>query len=94
MRVVGRQRLDDFCRRHVDAKSRALAWLAEVEDAEWRTPHDIRGRYSSASFLGENRVVFNLGGNRYRLDAKISYQRQQLLIVRLGTHSEYESWTF
>ena len=94
MRVVGRQRLDDFWCAHPEAKGRTLAWLAETESAEWTSPHDIRERYPSASMLGNGRVVFNLGGNRWRIDVKISYAIQQLLIVRVGTHAEYDSWTF
>ena len=94
MKVVGRRRLYDFCQRHEDARGAALTWLAEVEDASWKTPHELKGRYPSASFVGQKRVVFNLRGDRYRLDVKLSYQLQEAVIIRIGTHEEYDDWTF
>lgn len=94
MKVVGRRRLYDFCHSHEDARAAVLSWLAEVQDATWRTPHDLKARYPSASFVGKNRVVFNVRGNRYRLDVKVSFQLQEVLVVRIGTHEEYDDWTF
>ena len=92
MKVVGRQLVEDFCKGHPDASGRMNAWLVEVERAEWKTPADMKARYASASFLGENRVVFNIGGNRFRILTKVTYQLQILLIERVGTHEEYDSW--
>lgn len=94
MKVVGRKRLTDFSKAHADVRQHALAWLAEVEAASWRNPHDLKLRYPSASFVGDRRVVFNLRGNRFRLDTKISYTNQEVLIVRVGTHADYDRWEF
>jgi mRNA interferase HigB len=68
------------------------AWLVEAEHAEWRTPNDVKARYASASFLAENRVVFNIGGNRFRLVLRIAYRTQTVVIERVGTHAEYDTW--
>ena len=94
MKVVGKGILDDFKRRHADARSQVDAWLAEVEDAKWGSPNDIKARFKSASFLPSNRVVFNLKGNTYRLDVKVTYKTKVVLIKRVGTHAEYDKWTF
>ncbi len=94
MKVVGRRALEDFKRRHADARSHVDAWLCEVEQAEWRSSHNIRARYATASFLADNRVVFNLKGNSYRLDVKVSYENQVVLVKRIGTHAEYDNWKF
>lgn len=94
MKVVGKGILDDFKRRHADARSQVDAWVAEVEDAEWDSPNDIKARYGSASILPNNRVVFNLKGNKYRLDAKVTYKTKVVLLKRIGTHAEYNDWTF
>lgn len=94
MRIVGRQILHDFQRRHADARSSVDAWVAEVEEAEWDSPNDIKAKFASASFLANNRVVFNLKGNRYRLDVKVTYNTKVVLIKRVGTHAEYDKWTF
>lgn len=94
MKVVGRKRIDEFCQSHADARSQLASWLAEAEEAEWHNPVDVKERYPSASILGSGRVVFNIKGNRYRLDAKISYKNKTVLIKRIGTHAEYDEWIF
>ena len=94
MKVVGQQHIEEFSRRHTDARSQIASWLYEVEEAQWETPSDIKERYPHASFLANNRVVFNLKGNSYRIDTKISYKSQVVLIVRIGTHAEYNRWKF
>lgn len=94
MRVVGRDLLEDFKRRHADARSQVDAWLAEAKEASWKTPHDVKGRYASASILKGRVVVFNIRGNRYRLAVRIAYQAQVVRIMAIGTHNEYDTWTF
>lgn len=92
MKVVGRQRIEDLCARYPEATGRMTAWLVEAEHAEWRTPNDVKSRYASASFLAENRVVLNIGGNRFRLVLRIAYRTQTVVIERVGTHAEYDTW--
>lgn len=94
MKVAGRIYLEEFTRRHTDVRSQVEAWLCEIEEAQWQTPYDVKERYAHASFMADNRVVFNLKGNKYRLDTKISYKNQVVLIMRIGTHKEYEGWKF
>jgi mRNA interferase HigB len=75
-----------------DAKARKLfpAWLHDIEEAEWKTPSDIKQRHRTADFLPGNRVVFNLGGNDYRIVTVIDYARQVLLIRWVGYHKDYD----
>ena len=94
MKIVRIPRLTAFKESHADVRSQIDAWIAEVKEAAWQTPHDIRDRYQNASFIADNRVVFNLKGKKYRLDTKIDYSSQVVLIVRIGTHAEYNSWQF
>lgn len=94
MKVVGRKHLESFQGGHADIRSQLDAWVCEVEDAEWQSPQDIRKRFPHASFLGDDRVIFNLKGNNYRLDTKISFKAQVVLIKRIGTHAEYSKWKF
>jgi mRNA interferase HigB len=94
MRLVGLLLLEEFAEKHADVRSQVAAWIAEVRDGVWRTPADIRARFPTASFLRENRVIFNLKGNKYRLDTKVSYEAQVVLVKRIGTHEEYSTWEF
>jgi mRNA interferase HigB len=92
MRVVGRQRLEEFANRHADIRAQLESWLCEVEEADWRSPADVKMRFPSASILADDRVIFNLKGNRYRLEVKISYGIKIVLVTRIGTHAEYSKW--
>lgn len=89
MKVIQGRILTDCIASHADAKGRLQAWLAEAEAATWKSPHDIKERYPSASLLGDNRCVFNIGGNRYRLVVKINYELGLIRIRWCGTHAEY-----
>jgi len=66
------------------------AWVDEVRFASWQNPAELKQMFSSASILPNNRVVFNLAGNKYRLVTAILYQSQTVLIKFIGTHSEYD----
>ena len=92
MKVIGRKVLDDLCRKHAEVRGQVGAWLTEAEEAQWHKPVDIKERYSSASLLEGDRVVFNLKGNKYRLVTKVSYKNQVVQVMKAGTHAEYNSW--
>ena len=94
MILVGKRLLVLFARDHASARDAIAAWVAEVEAASWQLPVDVKARFPSASFVGNNRVVFNLKGNHFRLDAQMNYSAQIVLVRRIGTHAEYDSWTF
>lgn len=92
MKVLGQRKLEKFMRRHARAKISLSAWLQDAKDAEWKTTQDIRNRYNSADFLSDNRVVFNIGGNNFRLVVIVRYQNGIVVIDRIGTHAEYDKW--
>ncbi|MEW5941530.1 MAG: type II toxin-antitoxin system HigB family toxin, partial [Chloroflexota bacterium] len=66
MRVYSRRALREFWEKHPDAQQTLQAWYLNVKHADWKTPSDIKITYQSASFLPNNRVVFNIRGNTYR----------------------------
>ena len=66
------------------------SWYREASQARWKTPEDIKSRYQHASFLKSNRVVFNIGGNKYRLIVSVNYEFRVLYIRFVGTHAEYD----
>jgi mRNA interferase HigB len=92
MRLVGKELLAQFAKEHADVRGPLNTWILEVEEAIWTGPADIKARYPSASFLSENRVIFNLKGNTYRIETKVSYEITVVLAKRIGTHAEYSKW--
>ena len=90
MRVIAKKTLRDFWKTHPDSEQQLKSWFKEVENAEWKNPNSIKKNYPSASILEDNRIVFNIKGNKYRLVVKINYAYQILWIRFLGTHSQYD----
>lgn len=90
MNVAGRNLMDEFCAKHTDARRWIENWLSDTEEATWTKPQDIKDRYSSASFLGRNIVIFNVKGNAYRLEITCAYQSGVVVVRWLGTHAEYD----
>jgi mRNA interferase HigB len=93
MRLVGKELLAEFAKEHADIRSPLNAWIFEVEEANWSGPSEIKARYPNASFLSDNRVIFNIKGNAYRVETKVSYEITVVLVKRIGTHAEYSKWT-
>ena len=90
MRIIKRRTLKEFWERHADSEEVLKAWFAEVKNADWDSTADVKQQYSSASFRPDNRVVFNIKGNNYRLVVKVSYAAKIVLIRFIGTHAEYD----
>lgn len=94
MRIAGRPKLYAFADQHEDARAALEAWISEVEEADWDGPHQIRESYPRARLIGQGRVVFKIRHNRYRLDVLVDYRSGQVLVMRIGTHADYDRWTF
>ena len=90
--MVGRDKLDAFERKHAQARGPIRAWTAEVERARWTKTTDIKARYPRASFLANNVVIFDLGGNKFRLECRVLFKVQLVIVSRIGTHEEYNKW--
>ena len=90
MRVFSKGTLRDFWERHRDAQSALDEWYRVTRRAAWRRPADIRARYADASFVGSDRVVFNIKGNAYRLVVRVNYQWGEVYIRFIGTHARYD----
>jgi mRNA interferase HigB len=90
MRIISRKTLKDFWDKHRDAQQSLQAWYYDVKHATWKSPADIKNVYRNASFVGNNRVVFNVKGNTYRVVVSIRYEFGIVYIRFVGTHQEYE----
>ncbi|MEZ4799755.1 MAG: type II toxin-antitoxin system HigB family toxin [Flavobacteriales bacterium] len=73
-----------------DSEQPLKAWYHEALIAEWRNPNDVKKQFASASVIGDNRIVFNICGNKYRLIVQINYLTQWVFIRFVGTHAEYD----
>ena len=92
MRVISRKILKDFysIHKYADSKTATEVWFKEAQKSDWNSPNEIKLKFRNASFLNDNRVVFNIHGNKYRLIVKIHYNLKIVYIRFIGTHEQYD----
>ena len=92
MRVVAKSTLVKFWSQpeFSDSKGGLQSWLDEAIKANWKTPQSLKGQYSSASICANNRVVFNIAGNKYRLVVEMQYRAGIVWVKFVGTHARYD----
>jgi len=92
MRIIAVGTLRDFWLRpgRGDSEQPLRAWVNIVRSAKWSKPTDVKAMFNSADTIGRNRVVFDIGGNKYRIVAAVHYRGQGVYIRFIGTHAEYD----
>ena len=90
MRVISVGVLRDFWAQHSDAEQPLKTWFSTAKKARWASPADIKAQFGTASILQNNRVVFNIGGNKFRLVVVVLYNTYSILIKFIGTHEQYD----
>lgn len=90
MRIIARRTLREFWEQYPDAEQALRAWYHDVEQVRWQSPADVRARYANASIVANNRVVFNIRGNHYRLICAINYDYGIVYVRFIGTHAAYD----
>jgi mRNA interferase HigB len=90
LRVIAKKILRDFWGKHADCGQQLKSWYREAEKGEWKSANELKKDYPTASILGDNRIVFNIKGNHYRLIVRINFQYQMMWIRFIGTHKEYD----
>ncbi len=93
MRVIARKTLRDFWTNpaYADSEQPLKAWYQETCGADWTSPTDVKEKYRSASVLKNNRIVFNIAGNKYRLVVSVNYRYRVVYIRFVGTHRAYDA---
>ena len=92
--LIKRQTIEDFVKENVQSRSSFEDWLEKIRHADWKLPDDMQATFGSADLLGNgsNRIVFNIGGNKYRMICKYVFGDKQvhLFVCWIGTHSAYD----
>jgi len=90
VRIIAKRTLRAYWSKRKDCEQQLKAWYKEAEEARWKKANDIKRDYPSASIIPDNRVVFNIKGNQYRLVVRINYDYGIVWIRFIGTHGEYD----
>ena len=88
MRIISKKALRDFWILHPEAESPLQNWFEVVSGAAFGSFHDIRKTLPSADWV-QGLVVFNVGGNNYRLVAAVHFNTQRVYVRQVLTHAEY-----
>lgn len=89
MKIFSRGTLRDFWKKHSDCEHQLKTWYREIKKSDWTTINALKSEYPSASILKNNRIVFSIKGNDYRLIVKFNFEYQLAWIRFIGTHAEY-----
>ncbi len=91
MQIIAKRTLRIYWERHHRAEVPLRAWYAIVDRAEWKGPADVKRMFGgTVDFVGDNRVIFDIGGNKYRLIVHVAYVYRRVLVKFIGTRAEYE----
>ncbi|ANH81190.1 hypothetical protein A8C56_09525 [Niabella ginsenosidivorans] len=92
--LIRKETIEDFVRHNAQSRASFAEWLIKVKYGDWDNPADISATFPSADLLGNgsNRVVFDIGGNKYRMIGKYAFGDKQmhLFICWIGTHAQYD----
>ncbi|PHS67297.1 MAG: addiction module toxin RelE [Flavobacterium sp.] len=90
MRVIAKRTIRNFWIKHADSEQQLTSWYRETEKAEWSSINELKTEYPNASILKDNKIIFNIKGNNYRLIVKFNFEFQICWIRFIGTHAEYD----
>ena len=92
--LIRKETIEDYARSNAQSKTPFSIWLTAIKFADWNNPEDIKETFAVADIVGEgtNRVIFNIGGNNYRMICKYAFGEKQvhLFVLWIGTHAEYD----
>ena len=92
MNVIAKRTLREFWEKHPSAEKALSAWYMIVSKRDWATPAEIKEAFgTNVDFVSDHRVIFDVGGNKYRVIVHVSYQYKSALIKFVGTHKEYDA---
>ena len=90
MRIVTFLRIKEFVEKHSDADIALRDWYKKTQNCEWKSFSDIKETFNSADYVRNNRFVFNIKGNDFRLVVSINFLQTACYVIWFGTHKEYD----
>ncbi len=88
--IIARRTLNQYCKKYPEAAEALRKWYGEVSNADFTNFNELKSAYGNASLVSDNRIVFNICGNKYRLVVRVNFQFKSIMIKWFGTHKEYD----
>lgn len=89
-RILAKSTLREFWKKHAESEQYLKTWYDTAKNSDWKTPNDVKNTYANASILKNERIIFNIKGNDYRLVTKFNFEKSWIFIRFIGTHAEYD----
>ncbi len=90
MRVIAKSTLRNYWMQHKDVEESLLSWYKIASHASWEDFNQVREQFGTCKILGNDRIIFKIKGNKYRLIVKVAFDNQLIWIRSIGTHAEYD----
>lgn len=90
MHIISRPALIKFWIKHPDSETPLRVWFKKVEQSKWKSINELKADFPTADYVGNNRVVFDIKGNKYRIIILVFFLGQKMFIRFIGTHAEYD----
>jgi mRNA interferase HigB len=91
VQIIAKRTLKLFWQKHPPAEGPLRGWFAVVSHAAWKGPADVKAMFGTGvDFVADNRLIFDIGGNKYRLVVHVAYRFKRVLVKFIGTHKEYD----
>lgn len=91
MEIINETELHSFAKKHSRARRPLASWIDIAKAAAWKSFAEVRETFRSADYVKEQ-VIFDIGGNNYRLISSIDYTAQRVYVLEVMTHAEYDRW--
>ncbi len=89
-RILAKSTLREFWEKHADLEQYLKTWYDTARNNDWKTPNDVKNTYATAGIPKNERIVFNIKGNDYRLVVKFNFEKSWIFVRFIGTHAEYD----
>jgi mRNA interferase HigB len=90
LEILNTRCIDQFIETHPDAKTPLADWVTKTTAAEWKDNSDVQRTFSSANHLGNQKFIFNIGGNNFRMAAMVWIKNERVYVLKLMTHAEHD----
>ncbi|MCC7531513.1 MAG: type II toxin-antitoxin system HigB family toxin [Candidatus Melainabacteria bacterium] len=94
MEILNSRIFRQFISEHADAEAPLNHWVTKTRAAEWKSNADVQQTFNSAFHLGDQKFIFNIGGNNFRLVAMVWIARERVYVLKIMTHAEYDKEKF
>ena len=94
MEILNSRAIKQFIEQHADAETPLNDWVAKTQAAEWKNSSDVLKTFNSADHLGNQKFIFNIGGNNFRMTAMVWIGQERVYVLKLMTHAEYDKEKF